>query len=413
MKHTILTKQIAEQFMTGNINTLNKFSLIDDDAAEVLAEFEGEVLSLKGLTQLSDAAATSLSKHQGELILSGLTELGDSTAKSLCNHQWKIDLSGLIIANDDSTKPVSLDAINCLGTSPQFIIFNDDFVNNYRTLFKATNPQLFSFSPGSKNFSTFSSLRANTIASKLPLEPLVEDERFLSRIRQDQGELNEYLTLINEEISDPLRKNLILSFFNSPEQQDWSINVCSKTFTQKLEEAYNNEKHDEICEIFYAVGALCVHHCFDNEETLYEGHATGNGQEWLAPFINGGAGKNDLLLERSFLFSDTIDTGEIATYLNNVGILTAGPNIGDKWLNYKVVAREICDFLNRIVFPECVVLFISRSTNFESDEEDESSEDVESPKDDESPEYTRGTFVLVSTGKLDEFVEKVGHYFPK
>jgi len=48
------------------------------------------VFNLKGLTELSDAAAESLSKHQGILNLSGLTALTDTAAESLSKHEGKI-----------------------------------------------------------------------------------------------------------------------------------------------------------------------------------------------------------------------------------------------------------------------------------------------------------------------------------
>jgi len=43
----------------------------------------------------------------------------------------------------------------------------------------------------------FNNIREEVIGSRLPLDPLVADERFIHRIRQDSDEFNEYLKLIN------------------------------------------------------------------------------------------------------------------------------------------------------------------------------------------------------------------------
>ena len=75
MNTTLLTKMIADKFLAGEIVSLDKYSEITDDAAEVLANHEGD-LSLDGLTRLSDAAAEALAKHKvGSLKLNGLTSL--------------------------------------------------------------------------------------------------------------------------------------------------------------------------------------------------------------------------------------------------------------------------------------------------------------------------------------------------
>ncbi len=49
-------------------------------------------LSLDGLTELSDAAAESLSNHKGRLNLDGLTKLSDAAAESLSNHKGFVDV---------------------------------------------------------------------------------------------------------------------------------------------------------------------------------------------------------------------------------------------------------------------------------------------------------------------------------
>ena len=60
------------------------------------------------LTQLSDAAAESLSKHQGYLNLSSLTELSDAAAESLSKHQEEnLSLDGLAELSDAVAEPLS------------------------------------------------------------------------------------------------------------------------------------------------------------------------------------------------------------------------------------------------------------------------------------------------------------------
>ena len=78
MQDNILTQKIARQFIAGKVKSLEPFTSIDDAAAESLSKHQG-TLDLRGLRELSDAAAESLSKHQGYLDLS--TKLKDQIAK--------------------------------------------------------------------------------------------------------------------------------------------------------------------------------------------------------------------------------------------------------------------------------------------------------------------------------------------
>ena len=71
---------------------------IEDAAAEVLSEYDGYLeLELNGLTELSDAAAESLSKNKGDLALNGLTSLSDAAAESLSKYKGNLclDLNNL------------------------------------------------------------------------------------------------------------------------------------------------------------------------------------------------------------------------------------------------------------------------------------------------------------------------------
>ena len=63
-----------------------------DAAAESLSKHEGW-LHLRGLTSLSDTAAERLSKHEGKcLTLSGLASLSDAAAGSLVTHEGELAL---------------------------------------------------------------------------------------------------------------------------------------------------------------------------------------------------------------------------------------------------------------------------------------------------------------------------------
>ena len=63
---------------------LADFTKLNDDAgAESLSNYQGEVLDLGGITQLSDASVESLSKYEGQLSLpSELKSKVDSHKKS-------------------------------------------------------------------------------------------------------------------------------------------------------------------------------------------------------------------------------------------------------------------------------------------------------------------------------------------
>jgi hypothetical protein len=80
---------------------------MSDAVAESLSKHQGDLLELRGLTELSDAAAESLSKHQGDLFLDGLTELSDAAAESLSKHQGVLFLDGLTELSDAAAESLS------------------------------------------------------------------------------------------------------------------------------------------------------------------------------------------------------------------------------------------------------------------------------------------------------------------
>ncbi|MDB4723623.1 hypothetical protein OAF55_02645, partial [Akkermansiaceae bacterium] len=86
---------------------------LSDAAAESLSKYQGDLflnitnltnasltrklagqeeIYLNGLTELSDATAKTLAKHKGDLHLEGLTELSAAAAKSLAKHQGDLFL---------------------------------------------------------------------------------------------------------------------------------------------------------------------------------------------------------------------------------------------------------------------------------------------------------------------------------
>jgi hypothetical protein len=118
----LLTREIAEQFLADEKSvSLSQFTAIEDHAAEVisksecedwlclerveqlsdaaaesLCKFQGECLNLNGLETISDAAAASLSRFQGELWLNEIESLSDAAAESLGNHRGgALTLEGL------------------------------------------------------------------------------------------------------------------------------------------------------------------------------------------------------------------------------------------------------------------------------------------------------------------------------
>jgi hypothetical protein len=80
----VLTRAISEQFLTNPSSVgIRQFTMIDDDAAEVISQYPKDWLQFDGLTTLSDSAAENFSKYQGSLSLGGLTSITDASAKSL------------------------------------------------------------------------------------------------------------------------------------------------------------------------------------------------------------------------------------------------------------------------------------------------------------------------------------------
>jgi hypothetical protein len=100
--------KVAQKFLDDpdSVN-LSSAKGISDDAAEVLAQHEGE-LSLNGLTELTDAAALALAKHNvGYLSLNGLTHLTYSVALALSNREETLEFGGLTKLTEDVAKALA------------------------------------------------------------------------------------------------------------------------------------------------------------------------------------------------------------------------------------------------------------------------------------------------------------------
>ena len=85
-----LDAAMAQSFLDDpNSVNLGDFTSITDAAAETLSKHQGD-LDLSGLTEISDSAAEALSKHQGRLHL-GLAKLSDAGAEALSKYQGEIN----------------------------------------------------------------------------------------------------------------------------------------------------------------------------------------------------------------------------------------------------------------------------------------------------------------------------------
>jgi hypothetical protein len=102
-----ITIEAAELFSRHEEGlALDGLTELSDAVAESLSKHQGEYINLSSLTELSDAAAESLSKLKGDLAL-GVTEISDAAAESLSKHQGILDLSGLTDLSDAAAESLS------------------------------------------------------------------------------------------------------------------------------------------------------------------------------------------------------------------------------------------------------------------------------------------------------------------
>lgn len=96
--------ELANGYYSGVLR-IDGLTSLSDAAAQSLSKHEGD-LSLEGLTELSDGAAESLGRHEGSLYLDGLTELSAAAAKSL-KHKGDLSLDGLASLSDAAAESLS------------------------------------------------------------------------------------------------------------------------------------------------------------------------------------------------------------------------------------------------------------------------------------------------------------------
>jgi len=88
----VLTKEIATRMLSHAVLDVGffcaPFTRLDDDAAELLAEFDGDLdIELAGIEHLSARAAKALAKFKGRLNLYGLISLTEACALALAEHK--------------------------------------------------------------------------------------------------------------------------------------------------------------------------------------------------------------------------------------------------------------------------------------------------------------------------------------
>ena len=102
-----LTVEIAQKFIRNEIDDLREYTSIDDDAAEDLSAYEGQ-LSLDGLTSLSDNAARSLRKCRGEWLgFDGLEQISDTAAEWLSKYKGLLSLCALTSISESAAESLS------------------------------------------------------------------------------------------------------------------------------------------------------------------------------------------------------------------------------------------------------------------------------------------------------------------
>jgi hypothetical protein len=103
----VLTREIVEQFLADDSWNFAGFKAIEDEAAEELAKYD-KGLYIYHLRELSDAAADSLSKHEGDFLwLDSLPSLSDAAAESFSKYKGGLRLAGLTELSDAAAESLS------------------------------------------------------------------------------------------------------------------------------------------------------------------------------------------------------------------------------------------------------------------------------------------------------------------
>lgn len=125
MTTNTLTKALAKAFVAGKLDGLSDFSLIDDDAAKVIAGIgSGDDLNLSGLIKLSPVAARHLANKKGDgmciatLYLNGLTQLPTDVAQGLSTFTGCLYLNSLKSLSADAAAFLAKSGLNALDEEP-------------------------------------------------------------------------------------------------------------------------------------------------------------------------------------------------------------------------------------------------------------------------------------------------------
>lgn len=189
----------------------------------------------------------------------------------------------------------------------------------------------------------FEELR-RSLSQILPLDRLPKKDRFISRLRRSKSEIAEVLAAVNE-VCDDGDAALISAFLEKP--PTWDRNISVKLADLPIPEEFRG---------FASECGCVVMGPYSSEDDLYEFVSSEGGQlyiddlfAWYAEQASNASVKFDWSLSRHIVEAGD-GTVEIVICAGQVRILACTPEHGSKWLDYEVIPREICDFLNVILF---------------------------------------------------------------
>jgi len=229
----------------------------------------------------------------------------------------------------------------------------------------------------------------NKIAEDLPVQLVTPENRFVSRIRACKKELKNYISGARDIIDDSHRR-LVIECFKNPSKPDRGLYIRTERTPAVCNEG-------GIANAYVRMGAWAAHYCYDLRETIFQDH--GGGQEWVKEWIeealkycevSPAASDVDFSYHNYWIDVD-LDGADVAVCGGQARILTAQPSVGDEWTNYVVVPNEICDFINTVLFPKYVAMYIGYDFVDASDASD----------------VFEGTFVLIERSEVWGFVEKM------
>ena len=126
----ILTKEFAEQFIAGKLEDLTCFTLIDDEAAEVIASiheldatnpseyiYESIDIDLSGLTNISSSSARYLASIKGDISLpslcfDGMPQLSTGVAQALSEFRGNLSFGSLKTLSPEDGRYLAKSGIN-------------------------------------------------------------------------------------------------------------------------------------------------------------------------------------------------------------------------------------------------------------------------------------------------------------